>query len=163
MQKMNGLLLAFTVGTSLLIGSEAMAQSDPMQIYKQRRQLMYNMQKDLWPMFEIKNGESTDFSKAAEGARAMSEAMSLTLTLFPVGTAKGEIPYTRARRDIWSDAAGFETAAQALKSAAARVEEAAKAGDGEVFMTQFDALITACTGCHELKPSGGGRYRFPLE
>lgn len=159
---MKKFVLAFTVGTVLLAGNETVAQSDLMQSYTERRQLMFDMQAALWPMFEIKNGESAKLSEAAEGARALSEALSKAVTLFPAGTAKGEIPYTRAKPEIWSDAAGFEAAAEALKVAAASVQQAADAGDSEAFNVRFAALIEACTGCHDLKPSGGGKYRHPL-
>lgn len=159
---MKRLLFAITAGTLLLTVSETGAQSDLLEIYNERRQLMYDMQSALWPMFDINNEKSTDLDAVARSAGAMSAAMTKALTLFPVGTAKGDIPFTRAKPEIWSDAVGFETAAKALNEAAASMKAAADAGDIDAFKAQFGGLIEACTGCHDLKPSGGGRYRFPL-
>lgn len=159
---MKKLVFALTAGTVLLAGNETSAQSDLTQSYTQRRQLMFDMQAALWPMFEIKNGESTNFTAAAGGARELSEALSKAVTLFPAGSAKGEIPFTRAASEIWSDAAGFEAASEALLMASASVQKAADAKDIDSFNLEFDALIEACTGCHDLKPSGGGKYRHPL-
>ena len=159
-----GLFIALSItGGMILLTKETVAQSDLLQIVKERRQLMFDIQSALWPMFEIKNEESTNLKEAADSAQDMIEAMSKFMALFPVGTAKGEIPYTRATPEIWSDAEGFKAAAEVLKAEAASAKKVADADDIEAFKARFDALLEACTGCHDLKPSGGGKYRFALE
>ena len=158
---MKKLVLTATIGIALFAASETMAQYELMQFVQQRNILMFDMQSAYWPMLAIKKGESTDLSAAAEAAKIIGTSIDKVTTLFPVGTAKGEITGTRARPEIWSDAEGFHAAADALKVAAAGAQEAAEAGDIEVFKARFDALAEACTGCHTFRPSGGGKYRFP--
>ena len=158
---MRKLVFIGAFGIALFAASETMAQQELMQLVTQRNVLMLDMQSAYWPMLAIKKGESTDLEAAAEAARTIGASIDKVTTLFPAGTAKGEIAGTRARPEIWSDAEGFQAAADALKAAAAGAQQAAEAGDIEVFKAQFDALAEVCTGCHEFRPSGGGKYRFP--
>lgn len=61
-------------------------------------------------------------------------------------TQKGETVKTRAKPDIWVDAAGFDAAAGAWYTAAQKLWAAT---DEASFKAAFPAVGAACQGCHE--------------
>ena len=66
--------------------------------------------------------------------------------LFPEGTQTGRD--TKAKKEIWSDRAGFEKAAAAMVVAAERLGDAAKSGDKAAFAAAFQTVGQSCGGCH---------------
>ncbi len=68
-------------------------------------------------------------------------------------TAKGEAEVTKAKAEIWSDAAGFKAASAAYSAALTGVKGAA---DEAAFKTAFGAFGGTCKSCHEA-------YRMPSE
>lgn len=66
--------------------------------------------------------------------------------LFPEGTQTGMD--TKAKKEIWSDRAGFEKASLAMVTAAGKLGEAAKAGDKPAFAAAFQTLGQSCGACH---------------
>ena len=65
--------------------------------------------------------------------------------LFPAGSGGGE---SRARPEIWTNWADFQAKAAALRGAATRLAELARAGDTAGFAAQADAVQAACAACH---------------
>lgn len=65
--------------------------------------------------------------------------------LFPVGSGGGE---SRARPEIWTNRADFDAKARALRDAATRLLDRARAGDTAGFAAQADAVEAACNACH---------------
>ena len=61
-------------------------------------------------------------------------------------TAKGEAEKTKAKAEIWSDAAGFKAASAAYSAGLAGVKGAA---DEAAFKTAFGAFGGSCKSCHE--------------
>ena len=78
----------------------------------------------------------------AEGIALWARALP---GLFPAGSARED---SGARPEIWSDRAGFVQKAEALRAAAARLLELARAGDRAGFAAQAPAVEAACTACH---------------
>lgn len=74
-------------------------------------------------------------------------------TMFPPGT---DTPESDALPTVWSDRAGFETAAANMSAAARTLADLGKAGDTAGFATQFGALGKTCGACHK-------DYRKPEE
>lgn len=68
---------------------------------------------------------------------------------FPAGTGKEAGVKTKAGPAIWTDAAGFKTAASALSSQAAKLNAAAQTGDAAKIGPEFMALRATCKGCHD--------------
>ena len=66
--------------------------------------------------------------------------------LFPTGTETGHD--TKAKKEIWSDRAGFDKSAANLVAASQKLAEAAKSGDKAAFAAAFTAEGQACGGCH---------------
>jgi cytochrome c556 len=62
------------------------------------------------------------------------------------GMEKGETVASRAKPEIWTDAAGFAAAGEAYGKAVAGVKAAT---DEASFKAAFPALGGACQGCHE--------------
>ena len=83
------------------------------------------------------------FEMGAAGIVAWAKAYP---ALFPEDTKTGHD--TKAKPEVWSDNAGFQTAASNLVSAAEKLLAAAKADDKAAFATEFDAVGETCGGCH---------------
>ena len=139
------------------------AQSDMAAVVKERQDLMKTMGRSFGPLVAILKGESTDMQAAAAAATAMNEAIVKAATLFPEGTAKGDVAESRAKPEIWTQMGEFEAAAKALAEETAKLASAAESGDVDAFKAQFQATAQACGGCHEAKGGEGGKFRFPRE
>jgi cytochrome c556 len=129
----------------------------------ERQALMVSMMRSYWPLVAIEKGESTDLAAAAAAAQTMNDGMVKSMSLFPAGTAKGEVPGSRAKPEIWTQSTEFRAAADELISATANLVDAANSGDVDTFKAQFRLVDQACSGCHEFKPSAGGKFRFAKE
>lgn len=85
-------------------------------------------------------------------AQAIAGTASRIVSLFPDGTGMDAFPgkKTGAKPEIWTDAAGFKTAADTLKMLAAEAEKAAGSGDRKAFAAAFARLgKEGCGGCHK--------------
>ena len=133
------------------------------QVVNKRDGLMFDLQDRYWVLFNIRNGKSEDFPAAATAAGEMPAILDQFLGLMVQGSERGKAPGSRAKPEVWSDPEGFAAAAGALREAALTVAEVAKGGSGDDFAPAFDVLSAACTGCHGLRPSSGGPFRFAFE
>ncbi len=94
-------------------------------------------------------GSAADVGKAADALVAIAPKIP---PLFPKGTGRPDVDAkkTRATAEIWTDWKGFEAAAMALGTEAAKLSKVAKSGDKEAITAQF--AITGkkgCGGCHK--------------
>ncbi len=69
-------------------------------------------------------------------------------TWFPAGSGPASGVKTAAKTEIWTDAAGFATAAKAFADATVKLDQLAQAGDIEGLKAQQRVLGGACGGCH---------------
>lgn len=76
------------------------------------------------------------------------------LTWFPEGSGPAPGRRTRAKAEIWTDAAGFRTAGQNFERAAGAFNEAARGGDINAVRAALPALRQSCGDCHD-------RFRAP--
>ena len=155
--------IALAVGGVILIGNDLKAQSDPAATVMERQDLMKVMSKSFGPMIPVLKGESSDLETAAGAAQKINDTMTKLATLFPEGTAKGEVDGSRAKPAIWKKSDEFQAAAEAMISSSAGLVDAAKSGDVDTFKAAFGPVGQACAGCHEGKVSAGGKFRFPKE
>lgn len=147
----------------LLPMHQASAQSteyELTQIVNERRPLMFDLQTAYWVLLDVQNGKSTDFESAANAARSMSDIMEQFIPLMQPGTARGEAPGSEARPEVWSEADAFEAAAEGFRAQAISFSEVAALGDIDKYKKEFGAFTAACTSCHGLWPSSGGRFRY---
>jgi cytochrome c556 len=87
-------------------------------------------------------------AKAAADNAAVVEAMSkLPWAGFGAGTDKGD---TKAKADVWSDAAGFKKASDDMMSAVAQLNAAAKTNNLDALKTAFGGAAKTCKACHDV-------------
>jgi cytochrome c556 len=158
---LSGRLAVFVVVAFLAIDANAQSEHELAQIVLQRNLTMKAMLKAYFPLLAVKNGKSTDLATASESIEKIKEGMTKALTLFPEGTARGEAPGSRARPEVWSEGEEFRGAADKLVATLEKLASTADSGDIDEFRAQLSSVETACLGCHEFKPSGGGKFRYP--
>ena len=167
MNKIYGSLVGATTlavfGAVVIFGSASVAQTSGVEAVEKRIMLMRTMGKSFRPIITVAKGQSNDLEAAAAAAKTMQESMQISATLFPEGTAKGDVPGSRSRPEVWTKAAEFKAASDALIKASGDVVAAAEAGDLDKFKSLIQPLGAACGGCHLGKGSEGGDFRFPKE
>lgn len=154
-------LLSLLVVAVVVSTNRPYAQSDPKDLVLERKQLMHEALSAYWLLLNVSNDKSDDLAEAAAAARTISEVFARSTELFPEGTEKNEAIGSRAKPEVWSQAADFNRAGDDLLAVLGKLEQVAVSGDLEAFKHEFEAFAAACIGCHELKPSGGGKFRFP--
>ena len=144
-----GKLLKSVAGSAIVLGfgvSLAYASAD--DAIKGRQNCMKNgngaMMGVMVPMIK---GEKPYDAAAVTAALALdSENCAGWAGWWGADAQKGETLKTRAKPEIWTDAAGFETAGGAYVAA---VTALAATTDEASFKAAFPALGAACQGCHE--------------
>ena len=144
----------------LTINSYAQSEYELVQIVTQRNVLMHKMLDSYWPLIAVKNGKSTDLDEARNAATEIATAMRESVTLFLEGTAKGEVPVSRSKPEVWTNTSDFYAASDELIAAAESLVDASETGDADAFVKLFPAFEAACIQCHGFKPSSGGKFRF---
>ena len=86
----------------------------------------------------------------ASTAKSMNELVRDLPTWFPRGSGVEARPRSQAKAKIWTDAAGFSTAASTLQAAVGKLNAAAAGGDVAATRTEFRATGAACKACHDV-------------
>jgi cytochrome c556 len=155
-------IVAFT-GILALASAAAHSQSSEAEragIVTARQMLMGDLLSAYWPVNDIQRGKSTDYAAAEAAARSVPGLVEAFLPLMVAGTAKGEAPGSRATPEVWSESGAFLEAAADLQAKALALADAAQAGDAGTYAPAFEAFAESCVGCHDFRPSSGGRFRF---
>ena len=71
------------------------------------------------------------------------------LTWFPEGSGPETGHKTRAKAEIWSDAATFRSAGQRFEQAATEFYRAAQSGNLDAVKAALPALRSSCSNCHD--------------
>lgn len=93
----------------------------------------------------------TEFDTAVATSAAQNLASVAKLDrsiLWLEGSIQGDVPDTRAKAEIWTDAAGFEKASTDLEAAADGLVAAASA-DVAALQTAMGAAGQTCSTCHK--------------
>lgn len=160
------LTLAAGIGSivsALMVTTDLFAQTDLEKVVQERQKLMKTMGRSFPPMVAVLKGESTDFVAAAAAAESMHDAMTKAIDMFPAGSANGEVAGSRAKPEVWTNAAEFKAASDDLIDTTAKLVEVAKSDDLNAFKEQFQLVGRACGGCHKGKGDAGGKFRVPKE
>ena len=96
----------------------------------------------------VKGVEPFDAAKAAKAMNDINAVPDKYVTLFPKGTAHGEIADSEALPKVWEDFDGFKALATKLKDASAKAAGAAAQGKG-TFAAAFTDMTKVCKECHE--------------
>ncbi|WP_296460286.1 cytochrome c [Phenylobacterium sp.] len=97
---------------------------------------------------ELRKG-SPDKAVLATNARTINTLATGLPTWFPRGSGVQARPMSEARNEIWTDAAGFTSAAANLRAEAGKLNTVAAAGDIDAVKAQARQTFLACKGCHE--------------
>lgn len=121
---------------------------------KGRQACMKSHGAELKVMVPIMKGEMP-YDKAAIDAALAATATACAdwAKFWGADTQKGETLKTRAKPEIWTDAAGFEAAGTAWYNASEALKVTA---DDAGFKTAFAEYGKTCQGCHE-------KFRLPME
>ena len=87
-----------------------------------------------------------DAKLAAENAELVVALAKLPWTAYGEGTDKGE---TRAKPEIWKEAAKFKEAADKMQAEVGKLNVAAKAGNVEALKAAFAPAAASCKACHD--------------
>ena len=87
-----------------------------------------------------------DAKVAAENAEVLATVAKLPWGAFGEGTDKGE---TRAKPEIWKEAAKFKEAADKNQAEIAKLAAAAKTGNLDNLKTAFGSAAPTCKACHD--------------
>jgi len=96
---------------------------------------------------ELKAG-SPDIAAIQRHSALIARYGPQILTWFPEGSGP-EAGKTRAKAEIWSDAATFRSAAQRMEQASAAFDQAARSGDLAAVRAALPALGSSCSNCHD--------------
>jgi len=140
---------AFVSGLlSLLLALPAAAQfAKPEDAIKYRKASFTVMSAHFGRVGAMASGRAPYDAKAAVENADIAVAMSkLHWTAFPEGSDKGE---TRAKPEIWKDAAKFKDAADKMQTELVKVSAAAKLGNVDALKTAFGPAGASCKNCHD--------------
>ena len=87
-----------------------------------------------------------DAKAAAENAELVVALAKLPWTAYGEGTDKGE---TRAKPEIWKEAAKFKEAADKMQAEVGKLNVAAKAGNVDALKAAFGPAAASCKACHD--------------
>jgi cytochrome c556 len=94
-------------------------------------------------------GSSPDVSVIQRNAALIARAGPQLLSWFPEGSGPAEGSRTRAKAEIWTDAATFRSAGQRFEQASGAFNRAAQGGDAAAVRAALPALKGSCSNCHD--------------
>jgi len=87
--------------------------------------------------------DKAEFARHAANLEALSK---MPWEFFIPGSDKGD---TKAKSEVWSDAAGFKDKAMAFEKQMAALAEAGRGGDEAAMRAQFGKAAKSCKSCHQ--------------
>lgn len=136
-------------GAALLVigclGGVPLAQAASVEETIAARQANFKRMDDLMDQIKAVIASGRPASEASEAAKEVAERGRRIAGYFPDGTQSGG--KTKARAEIWSNPAGFETAATGFVTQADRLASLA-GGSQTALADQFKQTAAACGACH---------------
>ncbi|WP_300029961.1 cytochrome c [uncultured Roseobacter sp.] len=143
----SALVLTAAVGSAL---GDGHADKDMAAAIKARKAQMTLISHNMGILGGMAKGQiEFDTARASAAAESLASVARLDRSLLWVeGSIQGDVPDTRAKAEIWSDAAGFEKAATGLETAADGL--VAVAGqDLAALQAAMKAAGESCGVCHK--------------
>jgi len=135
------LVAGLVLGTSL-----AVVAADA---YQDRHMLMEGINDAMKPLATIAKKQAPfDAEVVTASATTIAENLKKAQGLFPAGSGGGE---SRAKPEIWTDAAGFEKGMNDAHAAAVALQSVK---DEAAFLPALRTLGASCKNCHDM-------YRLP--
>jgi cytochrome c556 len=94
----------------------------------------------------VKGERPYDKDEVARNAAVAEQMSKLPWDAFVAGTDKGD---TRAKPEIWTNAAKFKSAAEKMQQEISKLAQVAKGGDLNAVKAQFGETGKACKACHD--------------
>ena len=138
-----------TLAASLLgLSLPAAAQfQKPEDAIKYRQSAFFVMGQHFGRLGAMANGRIPfDAKVAAENADIVADQSKLPWAGFMAGTDKGA---TKAKPEIWGDAAKFKEASDKLAADTVKLAAAAKSGNPDAIKAAFGATAGSCKACHD--------------
>lgn len=141
--------LSAALGAAFLIGTAgntaAFAAEDDEGAIKYRQSVMKSVGGHTGAIYQIVKNDNPNKSHLKTHAHSLSELMGMVSAAFQRQTSGGK---TRAKAEIWSDAAGFDSATRDAEAAASAFSAAAGSGNEAEIADKLDVLLDTCKGCH---------------
>lgn len=115
-------------------------------VMKYRQALMKGQSGHLGAMFQIVKGGAGKRADLAFHAKSLEALSAMSGDAFSQQTSGGK---TRAKDEIWSDAAAFSKVVTDMEEAAAGVVAAVTSGDDAAIGKALGAAGEGCKGCHK--------------
>jgi cytochrome c556 len=129
----------------------ASAQAAPEKAIRARQSGYYLMSQQMARINATLKGElAFDKTTLETSAEAVELIGRLVVDDYPAGSDQG----TRARPEIWKEAARFRQLAQASQSESAKLKAAVRGGDLDAVRAAYGATSKSCKACHDV-------YRAP--
>lgn len=143
-------LIAALIGTSTLLASgSALAQAKPEDVIKYRKSVYTVAAWHMRPLGAMVKGQMPfDQAVFLKNAEMVADIASVAPEAFAPGSDKGA--ETRAKPEIWSDAAGFKKVMDSFQAETAKLVQVARtAKDVDAVRGQFSAVAKSCGACHD--------------
>lgn len=133
---------------SLAIAMPAHAQfAKPEDAIKYRKNALFVMQQHWARLGAMAQGRVPfDAKQAADNADVVATLAKLPWAAFGEGTDKGD---TRAKPEIWKEAAKFKDATDKYLAEVQKVQAAAKTGNLDNLKAAFSSAAPTCKACHD--------------
>lgn len=145
-------LLKPLLGVVLMAGVAGAAQAQAPfakmeDAIKYRKNALFVMSQHFGRLGPVVKGERPyDKDEVAKNVAIAEQMSHLPWAGFVAGSDKGE---TRAKPEIWSDAAKYKAAADKMMQEMDKLSVAAKSGDLNAIKAQFGETAKTCKGCHD--------------
>jgi cytochrome c556 len=132
----------------LAMGLPAQAQfAKPEDAIKYRKASFTVMAAHFGRLGAMANGRAPyDAKAAADNADVVATLSKLPWGAFGEGTDKGD---TRAKPEIWKEAAKYKEAADKMQAEIVKLNTAAKAGNIDALKAAFGPAAASCKACHD--------------
>ena len=132
----------------LAMGLPAQAQfAKPEDAIKYRKASFTVMAAHFGRLGAMANGRAPyDAKSAADNADVVATLSKLPWGAFGEGTDKGD---TRAKPEIWKEAAKYKEAADKMQAEIVKLNTAAKAGNIDALKVAFGPAAASCKACHD--------------
>jgi cytochrome c556 len=132
----------------LAMGLPAQAQfAKPEDAIKYRKASFTVMAAHFGRLGAMANGRTPyDAKAAADNADVVATLSKLPWAAFGEGTDKGD---TRAKPEIWKEAAKYKEAADKMQAEIVKLNTAAKAGNIDALKAAFGPAAASCKACHD--------------
>ena len=128
-------------------GSASAQFAKPDDAIKYRKNALFVMQQHYARIGAMVGGKVPfDAKAAADNADVVATLAKLPWAAFGEGTDKGD---TRAKPEIWKEAAKYKEAADKMQAEIVKLNTAAKAGNIDALKAAFGPAAASCKACHD--------------